>query len=338
VINGRALGRRVTGVERYTAEVVHRLGDRVRVIQPGSAAQGPAGHLWEQLFLPLQLSRGEILWSPANSGPLQVEQQVVTIHDLGPLEHPEWFRPAFARFYRMLLPRLVARARAVIVPSRYTKTRLLEIFGCGEDKITIIPEGVDRAHFYPRQRVEIERLRVRWGLPENFILAVGSLQPRKNISGLLAAWKLVESNSPSLGLILVGTYGDQFTSQPAFKNRRAVRFLGYVPDEDLPGLYSAANGYVCASFEEGFGLTVLEAMACGTPVIASRSGGLPDLLDQSGLLFDPYSPDELAVSIERLVDEPGLQAELASRGYERAKGFTWRNTAEMVWELLDAVA
>lgn len=338
MINGRALGRRITGVERYTVEITHCLGARARVIRPGSAVQGLAGHLWEQLFLPLYMSRGGLLWSPANSGPIQVEQQVVTVHDLSPLEHPEWFRPAFTRYYQMLLPRLVARARAVIVPSNYTKTRLLEIFSDMEHKVTVIPEGVNRSHFYPRQRVEIERMRVRWGLPEDFILVVGSLQPRKNISGLLEAWKLADLNISSLGLVLVGTCGDQFPPQSDFKNRRGVRFLGYVPEEDLPALYSAASGYVCASFEEGFGLTVLEAMACGAPVIASRSGGLPELLDQSGLLFNPQSLSDLAMCIERLVNEPELRVELATRGYERAKGFTWRKSAESVWGLLDAVA
>jgi glycosyltransferase involved in cell wall biosynthesis len=299
VVNGRAMARRMTGVERYTLEVARCLGSRLRVIRPSRAIQGPAGHLWEQLILPLHITRAAVLWSPANSGPVRVRRQVVSIHDLSPIEHPEWFRPSFARLYRLLLPRLVARTRAVIVPSNYTKRRLLDCFPNAAYKIFVVPEGVDQAHFYPRERAEVEGLRRRRNLPEEYVLAVGSLQPRKNLPGLLAAWESVQAKRPSLALVIAGAHGPQFRTPP---------------------------------------LTVLEAMACGAPVVASRFGALPELVDQAGLLIDPRSRRELAARLERLTSDAELRAELTVRARERAQSFTWEKTARRIGELLYAAA
>jgi glycosyltransferase involved in cell wall biosynthesis len=338
VVNGRAMARRMTGVERYTLEVARCLGSRLRVIRPSRAIQGPAGHLWEQLILPLHITRAAVLWSPANSGPVRVRRQVVSIHDLSPIEHPEWFRPSFARLYRLLLPRLVARTRAVIVPSNYTKRRLLDCFPNAAYKIFVVPEGVDQAHFYPRERAEVEGLRRRRNLPEEYVLAVGSLQPRKNLPGLLAAWESVQAKRPSLALVIAGAHGPQFRTPPLTASTPGVRFLGYVPEKELPALYSGAMSYVCASFEEGFGLTVLEAMACGAPVVASRFGALPELVDQAGLLIDPRSRRELAARLERLTSDAELRAELTVRARERAQSFTWEKTARRIGELLYAAA
>lgn len=338
IVNGRAMMRRVTGVERYTLETTRCLKGHLRVIRPTRAIQGPAGHLWEQFILPLHISGAAVLWSPANSGPVRVGRQVVSIHDLSPIEHPEWFQPSFARLYRLLLPRLVARTRAVIVPSNYTKRRLLDCFPNAAYKVFVVPEGVDQAHFYPRRRVEIDSLRRRRNLPEEYVLAVGSLQPRKNLAGLLAAWKAVQASRPGLALVIAGAVGSQFRRPQLNASTPGVRFLGYVPEEDLPVLYSGAISYVCASFEEGFGLTVLEAMACGAPVIASRSGALPELVDQASLLFDPQCRRELANRIERLAGDTELRSELAARARERAQYFTWEKTARRIGELLYAAA
>jgi glycosyltransferase involved in cell wall biosynthesis len=336
VMNGRAMRRRVTGVERYALEVARRLAGRLRVILPSIAFQGLVGHLWEQLILPLHVSGTAVLWSPANSGPVRVERQVVTIHDLSPIDHPEWFRPSFARLYRLLLPRLVECARAVIVPSNFTERRLLESYPNAAGKVFVVPQGVNQDHFYPRPHAETKRLRRQRSLPEKFFLAVGSLQPRKNLAGLLATWESVRAERPDLALIIAGGFGSPFKPPILNTHVPGVRLLGYVPEDELPVLYSAALGYICASFEEGFGLTVLEAMACGTPVIAARSGALPELLGTTGLLFDPQASNELAASIEKLVGDPGLQSELATGALVRARSFPWEKTANRIGELLHA--
>lgn len=338
-VNGRALGRRMTGVERYTQEVTRRLGVRTRILQPPRGLAGPLGHLWEQVWLPAIVPRGAVLWSPSNTGPARLARQAVTIHDLSPLEHPEWFRPSFARLYRRLLPGLAARARILIVPSEHTRQRLLACLRVNPAAVYVVPEGVDHAFFSPRRPAEQIAVRKHYRLPEEYLLAVGTLQPRKNLDCLLAAWKLVQQQKPKLGLVLVGAGGAPFRRVdldrlPPGGPDPGLRTPGYVPNADLPALYSGALAYVCASFDEGFGLTALEAMACGTAVVVSRAGALPALVGEAGLLFDPHQPHTLADSLRTLLADPALRQQLARRGLERAAAFQWDTTARHIGELL----
>jgi glycosyltransferase involved in cell wall biosynthesis len=336
IVNGRALGRRLTGVERYAGQVLRQLKDRVQVIRPPRALSGPVGHAWEQICLPLSVGPGSILWSPANTGPLAVSRQVITIHDLSPLDHPEWFHPAFARLYSALLPRLVTQSLAVIVPSRFTRERLRAYSWSRRAAIFVIPAGVDRRFFYPRSPREVEAVRERYGLPSEYLLAVGSLQPRKNLSALLAAWKTLSASRPQLGLAIVGASAPHFCPALNAPAPHGTHFLGYVPDRDLPALYSGALALVSPSLYEGFGLPLLEAMACGTPPAASNCGALPELVADCGLLFDPRQPQAIEDCIARLVANPDLRRDLARSGLARTRGFDWSRTAQSVWEVMES--
>jgi glycosyltransferase involved in cell wall biosynthesis len=334
IVNGRSLLRRLTGVERFTIQVLRQLKGRVRVIQPPQALAGPLGHIWEQIYLPLAVRRSAVLWSPANTGPLAVSRQVITIHDLSPLDHPQWFHPAFVRLYHIMLPRLVAHSLAVVVPSRFTRERLLAYPWARQAAIFVIPAGVDRAFFYPRSPDEVDAVCLRYGLQGEYFLTVGSLQPRKNLSALLAAWKTVAASRPHLSLAVVGASASHFRSQDLEPTPSGVRFLGYVPDRDLPALYSGAQALVCPSLYEGFGLPLLEAMACGTPVAASNCGALPELAEGCSLLFDPRQPQAIADCLAGMADDPRLRGELACSGLERARGYDWGFTA---WSILDVM-
>jgi glycosyltransferase involved in cell wall biosynthesis len=336
IVNGRALGRRLTGVERYAGQVMRQLKDRVRVIRPPRALSGPVGHAWEQLCLPLSLGPGAILWSPANTGPLAVSRQVITIHDLSPLDHPEWFHPAFARLYSALLPRLVTQSLAIIVPSCFTRERLRAYSWARRAAIFVVPAGVDLRFFYPRSSREVEAVRERYGLPCEYLLVVGSLQPRKNLSALLAAWKTLSARWQQLSLAVVGASAPHFRSAIDAPAPPGTRFLGYVPDRDLPALYSGALALVSPSLYEGFGLPLLEAMACGTPLAASSCGALPELVAGCGLLFDPRRPQAIADCLSRLVEDPHLRRDLAHSGLARARGFDWNRTARSVWEVMES--
>jgi glycosyltransferase involved in cell wall biosynthesis len=336
VINGRALPRRITGVERYACEVVGRLPERIKIIRTRHT-RGLAGHFWEQFILPLQVSSQAVLWSPANSGPVAVSRQIVTIHDLSPLEHPEWFHPGFAKLYQWLLPAIIQRARLLCVPSSYTRSRLLKTRLSISEKVIVIPNGVNHNQFYPRPAAEINSLRMRYGLPESYLLAVGTQQPRKNLNNLLTAWRLVHPQHPGWSLVIAGGKGPQFKPSDLQTVSPGVRMLGYVPDAELPILYSGARAYLSASLEEGFGLTVLEAMACGTPVLAASSGALPEVLGNTGLYFDPLSPQEIANRIESLLDNPAVFMDLALRALERSREMPWERTAQSTLELLESV-
>lgn len=331
----RFANRRQTGVERYAAEVLRHLGKRVRYLQPGRVVSGYKGHLWEQTQLPRLIRHGETLWSPANSGPLLVGEQVVTLHDISPLDHPEWFTPAFALWYRCLWPVLIRRAKAIVVVSQFSKNRLVDWLGLSPAKVHVAPGGVG-APFQPADRVSQEAVRRRYNLPERFILFVGTLEPRKNLGGLFRALQLLQKKDAPVTLVIAGAPGGVFRKIDLSPAAADTRFLGFVPDADLPGLYSAAFCLALPSFYEGFGFPALEAMACGTPVVAARTGALPEVVGEAGLLVDPLNDHTLAHAFLRLFREPNLRACLIERGLERAMQFNWATTARITWQVLQS--
>ena len=342
VVNGRFLSRRITGVERYAREILRRLPGGPRVLQPvgspAGRARGLRGHLWEQLVLP-RLAGDELIWSPANTGPLLASRQVVTLHDASAVEHPEWYRPAFAAWYRFLLPLLARRALKVLTVSQASRGRLVQVFHLDPSKVVVIPPGVDTVQFRPRSARVAAALRGRYHLPEFYVLFVGTHSPRKNLPLLFQAWKAVAEKYPQTGLVVAGAGTGQYASGGNGARAAAgVHFLGYVPDAHLAALYSAAQALVMPSLDEGFGLPALEAMACGVPVIAAERGGLPEATGESALLIDPSSPESLAQAIGMLLADGELRRCLAERGLGRAGEFSWEAAARAVSRELESVA
>lgn len=334
-VNGRFEGRRITGVDRYASEILCHFDEKVRIIKPRRALAGLRGHLWEQLILPGSISKNELLWSPANSGPVIVSNQIVTIHDLTPLEHPEWFVPAYSLLYRFLFPMLARRAKCVMTPSDFVKQKVMRRFSLSADRVIAIHEGVDAEKF---RRVDSALIRARYQLPEEFVLFIGSLQPRKNLSTLFNAWSLIKDEFKETVLVVVGAAGRVFQHVELPPEMERVMFLGYIPDDDLPALYSDAAVYVLPSIEEGFGLTMLEAMSCGTPVIASNGGALPEVADDAAMLVDPFSVSQIAEALRQLLSEESLRSEFSMRGLERASRFTWAKSSKEIWDVFSRYA
>jgi len=338
VVNGRFQTRRVTGVERYSHEVSSRIQSNARLVRPGRPYSGIRGHFWEQFILPRLIEPGESLWSPANSGPLHFPNQVLSLHDLSVIDHPEWFSQEYALWHRFLLSRLINSVKAIITMSNFSKTRIMEYFGLQSEMIHCIPEGVDPLQFHSQPEAEISRIRRRFDLKGDFLLLVASLEPRKNIERLLDAWKRISSKLSDKTLVIAGgkyrVFKEIDTSLPV----ENVRWLGYVEEKDLPGLYSTAQAYILPSLYEGFGLSVLGAMACGTPVIAANSGALPEVAAESALYFDPQSVDSIAQVIEAILCDPTFREELKKRGLERSSLFSWDRTAQEIWQVLESFA
>jgi glycosyltransferase involved in cell wall biosynthesis len=329
IVNGRFLSRRVTGVERYVREMLYCMGERLPIIQAKKWTRLTSSPIWEQFYLPTEVRSDEILWSPANTGPIFIKNQILTLHDISPLEHPEWFSSSFTLWYRLIIPQLVKIVRHIIVPSVYVRSKIIKRFSLPNSKVSCIPGGVDLCKFHP----EANRIR---NLPANYILFVGSVQPRKNLHRLLEAWKQITPNHPALFLLIAGGTNNNFRT-PTFDGRlERVHFLGYAPDEDLPGLYAGASLFVLPSLEEGFGLPILEAMACGTPVIASRAGALPEVLGDAGVLFDPKQPSSLAETLKICLREQNLRQSMVEKGLARAESFTWEKTVEQFWKVVES--
>jgi glycosyltransferase involved in cell wall biosynthesis len=336
VINTRSMTAGLSGVQRYVGELRTRLAGKLQAISPMRPLQGIKGHVWEQCLLPGKI-RSRLLWSPANTGPLLCQNQVVTVHDVAALDHPEWFTPKFSAWYRFMVPCLIRSARSVIAVSEFTKQRLVETTGASPKKIRVIPNGVDE-RFRCCAPDASEAIRARLDIPSaRYVLSLGTLEPRKNLRGQLDAWsKCVERLPTDTWLIVAGRTGQSHVFAEAEVSRvpARVHFLGFVPDGELPMLYAGALAFLYPSIYEGFGLPALEAMAAGTVPIVSNSTALPEVVGDGALTVDPYKSESIADAIVSLVTNQQMRHELSRRAIRRAQSFNWENTAAMTWEVL----
>ncbi|MDD5369267.1 MAG: glycosyltransferase family 1 protein, partial [Anaerolineaceae bacterium] len=336
MINNRFENHRTTGVERYAHEVARRLPGEMHFAAPHRKTTGWAGHVWEQLVLP-GLVGEHLLWSPANSGPLLVERQVVTIHDGFVLDHPEWYRKTFHSWYRLILPRLARKAMRIVTSSEYSRQRLVKLLHIPLEKVRVAPGGVDRSKFFPWPEAQKTRFREALGLPARYVLFVGSIEPRKNLNRLETAWDRVHGQHADVKLVIAGGSGLSFSGE--FKPcLHSIRSLGYQDESRLVGLYAGASAFVLPSLDEGFGLPLLEAMACGTPVVAAAAGAIPEVVGDAALLVDPFDPFDIARGLDTILSEPDLCHELVEKGFSRAAQYSWERSAEVVQQVLAEVA
>lgn len=360
VVNARFAGMRMTGVQRSAYEISWRLAAKgsidyhlvsprfdgnevlINVFQHGRIRHG---HLWEQLELPgvmRDIDKKAVLYSPMTSGPIAVRRQVMTLHDLFVIEHPEWFSKTFRRWYALLLPTLLRRVAYVVANSEYTRRNVLERYGLPEDKVVTCHFAQDE-RFTPPSADKVEQFRAEQGLPERYVLFLGSIEPRKNLLTLLSAWKRVQAREEGVKLVIAGGAGraDIFSASNLDRDLiedSTVQRLGYFSDESLPLLYGAAEAFALPSLAEGFGLPVLEAMACGTPVICSDNTALPEISGGAALLAPSFEVEAWVEAIDRLLSSAELRSRMSEAGLYRASEFSWDSTADKVQSVLEGVA
>jgi len=302
----------------------------------------PFPRLWTHLRLSLEMARRapHVLFVPAHVLPLlHPQRSVVTVHDLGYLYHPE----AHTRWDRWYLQWStsynVHHARRVIADSQATKRDLIKYCSAAPDEIHVIYPGHDRSLAPVRDLSRLAAVRERYGLPSTYAIHVGTLQPRKNLSTLLDAFATVAQKHRNLNLALVGKKGWLYEPLYAQAQRlgleQRVHFTGYVPRDDLPALLSAARLFLLPSLYEGFGLPVLEAMACELPVICSNVSSLPEVAGDAAILVDPREPSAWAEAIERVLDDEPLRATLVDRGLCQVTRFSWERCAQQTLTVLE---
>ena len=293
----------------------------------------PWRNLWrEHCRIPLQGRRFDLVHYPSGMGPLfPCPRLLVTVHDLIALRRPEWFLPGHARYYRWAATRGVRRAVRIVADSQHTARDLEELLAVPADRVDVVPLGVS-ARFSPRTRDEQAQARRALGLPERFLLFVGTHEPRKNLGRLVRAWESV-SGEIEEDLVLAGRRGwrcegllDQCARSP---HAARIHLPGHVAEEQLPALLSSATAFVWPSLYEGFGLPPLEAMACGTPVITADSSSLPEVMGDAALLVAPRDIEALAEALRRVCLQAALHEALREQGLARAAQFTWENTARL---------
>lgn len=296
----------------------------------------PARILWEQFIQPLALRRAgvDMLHALAFVAPLAAPCPfVVTVYDLSFMRYPEAFRP-FNRWYlREFTARSVRRARAIIAISESTRQDVINWLGAPPERVHTVYCGVDAA-FRPLPAAEVAAFKAARHLPDTFVLFLGTLEPRKNVDGLIrayACWRDQEPNAPPL--VIAGGkgwyYSHIFNLVESLNLTERVRFTDYVPQHDLPLWYNAASLFVYPSHFEGFGLPVLEAMACGTPVITSTVSSLPEVTGNSGAarLVSPADTDALAAAMREVMADSDLRTVMSQQALIRAAYFSWDKTA-----------
>ena len=268
---------------------------------------------------------------------------VVSVHDVSFLEYPQYFTSFRAMQLRLTVRRTVKAASCVLTVSEFSKREILDAYKLPEDKVVVLPNGVSSA-FHPVAR-ETAKRSMRTALPAApFILTVGDLQPRKNHLGLIAAFEDLLGAHPQLPhhLIIVGkeTWYAPDVRAAAKKSQVAdrIHFTGFVDDEELRRLYGACDLFVYPSFYEGFGLPILEAMACGRAVACSNTSAMPEVADSAALLFDPCSRRDLVFAMRDLLLNPELRQRMERLGVQRAGMFSWASSAAKTLDLYYAVA
>jgi len=295
----------------------------------------------EQVWLSYEMGGADLSLFHATFGrPLYCPAPVViTVHDLFTLRHPERYTALLRTYTRVAIERAARRAAAIVTPSEASRRDVIELLGVPGERVTTVPLGVDLDRFRPPTPGEIAAVRARHGLPGRFLLHVGGFSPIKNTERLAAAFARVcrEPALAGVGLVFAGKRNWQYRATLAAVQRLGiadrVTFTGYFPEEDLPALYGAAEALLYPSLIEGFGLPVLEAFACGTPVLTSDRGSLPEVAGDAALTVDPEAGEALADAMLRLARRPGERAELAACGRRRVRAYTWQRTAERTLEV-----
>jgi len=289
--------------------------------------------LWTHLGLSRELRRRppDCLFIPAHVLPIYHPcPSVVTVHDLGYLHFPE-SHPLTQRLYLHWSTRFSARnAAALIADSEATRRDLIAHYRIAPEKITVVHPGIDSALKPLRHPNHRWPVRQKYNLPEKFILHVGTLQPRKNLERLIEAFDPAQTS-----LVLAGRRGWLADSIYEKGKAKGVLFLDYVADNDLAALYSMAAAYVAPSLHEGFGFTILEAMACGTPVICSDGGALPEVAGDAAIVIPARDTQALAEAIRRVLADESVRRDLIIKGYRNAGRFSWGRAAKQTLEVIE---
>jgi glycosyltransferase involved in cell wall biosynthesis len=357
------LDRPPTGIGRYTIGLLGALADLLPappvLLTPAeprylpNADRYPQRRLSLSRRLPALLVLGglqlracardlDLLHDPSGNAPFLFAppgcRLVVTIYDVFALAFPATstrIEKVIARFW---LPLVLPRVEAIITVSQHSRRDIQRYLSVRQEKIALAPPAVER-HFRPLPAEQLTARLKRYGLaPGAYLLTVaGAQDPRRNLPRLLEAYALLKREGETRPLVVIGkprrSAWEQHERFSLTKADEGVKYLGYVPEEDLPALYNGAVVFVFPSLYEGFGLPPLEAMACGAPVACSNAASLPEVVGEAALLFDPRDVNAMAAAIQRLLQEESLRAELRERGLERAAQFTWEQTARQTLEV-----
>ena len=318
-------------------------GEGIREVQCNVAAESrPMRILYEQTMLPILARRHglDALLSAGMTAPFFCPvTSVLTVYDLQHVNEPQNFNRWYLLFLKTIISLSARSAKSVLTLSEKSRRDIVRVYGLSPERVAVTYLAADRSVFYRRSEAEIASLKEKYGLPEEFILYIASSLPHKNYERLLCAFAEVRRKMPDIKLVLIGArdYGHE-----AIRARIAslglsdgVLFLGWLPFEEIPVIYSAAGLFVFPSLHEGFGIPVLEAFASGTPVVCSRIEPLDEVAGDAALFVDPLSADAIAEGILRVLGDSQLKDALRAKGLKRAGEFSWERTASRTLSFIE---
>lgn len=293
------------------------------------------------LFLPLDLwfGRGTYLFTNFSRWPLWRAKSATIVYDISFEVVPQFADANNRRFLSAMVRKSVKKSDLIVTISQHAKKELVEFYNLDPKNVLVAYPGIDRSVYYKRSTGEIDIIKEKYGLPDNFILFVGNIEPRKNIIGLIDAYlSLPVSLSKKHPLVLVGASGwltEEIFSKVDAANKSGhviLRPNQYVADEDMPAVYSGASALVYPSHYEGFGIPPVEAMSCGVPVISADNSSLPEAVGEAGLLVKSTDTSAIANSIEKIVSDTSLRSELIEKGYAQSKKFSWDESGQLIYK------
>jgi len=321
------------GIGRFARETIARLNGAQRVLLDGSPLH-PMDP-W-RLAKAIKRQQPDVFFTPGFNAPRkQHAPLVITLHDLIHLDVPEENSRAKAMYYKHIVTPAARSAAGILTVSAYSRTRIAEHLGIDEQKITVVGNGVS-ACFKPDGETG-HHLNRHHQHHSGYVLYVGNHKPHKNVPRLIDAFARAKIDS-TIGMVMTGKPDEAMFAQIAQAGlTERVRFIEGLSDEQLAATYRGAVALVCPSLYEGFGLPVLEAMACGTPVVCANTTSLPEVVGDAAQLVDPMDTDAIAQAIEYVVNDPVIHADLRARGLKRADQFSWDKTADRVKHVLDTI-
>jgi len=345
-INGRFLSQPLTGVQRYSHELLRALdvlNPNMEIICLAPPEDFPRpnwknielkvigknrGNAWEQFDLPLWL-KGRFLFSPSNIGPAFYKKQAVTFHDASVFAVPQAYSRMFKAKYKFVFHQLARRARCILTDSVFSQKELAKYLHYDLSRFNVVTLGGD--HLQDIQTDD--RILKAHGLHNRpYILMVASQSPHKNTARLLEA--IVRLRGETKFALAGGSFKNVFQNTGMSQLPSNVIQLDYINDAELKSLYEHALGFIFPSYYEGFGLPILEAMNCNCPVLSSKSASLPEVGGDAAVYFDPFNVDDITDKIENFISNQSFQYELRQRGKIHAKQFTWNRTAQRTLDLL----
>ncbi len=357
LINGRFLGQRTTGVQRFARELLRAMDGLLRasrrppgdlrfevVAPPGTQHSLPletialtevgrlGGHLWEQIDLPRHAGRN-LLLNLGNTAPLSAQRSIATILDASVYAVPDAYSLPFRTWYRFLLPAIGRRAERVVTCSEFSRLELERYAGILRSSTTVIYGSGEHILELPPDQAVLDRLGLR---SRRYLLAVSSHSPHKNLAGVVRAASLLPDRDFSV--VLAGGGNSRVFKGSSPRGAHQLQQTGYVTDAELRALYQNAACFVYPSFYEGFGLPPLEAMTCGCPVVVSRAASLPEVCGDAAVYCNPYEPADIARAVGKVIQDPPLCEDLRGRGAERAARFSWAQAAGSMLDLIGKLA